>query len=187
MYVCNIDRDCKAAGDTSWSRAWYYASKVLEQCIFKLVFDHIATKISTSQFGFMKGRSSQQQLLLTLHEIHDNLNNSLCTDAVYLDLSKAFDSVSHSILLSKLNLMGISGRLLIWFEAYLDNRVQLVSVNGHHSTLLPVTSGVPQEVFLAHYYSLFILMTYLSVSPSPKLFYMSSILFGQFFICGPTA
>ena len=123
-------------------------SKVLERIIFSSVSDFVADSISTSQFGFMRGRSSQQQLLVMLNEIFSNKNSKTCSDIVYLDISKAFDSVSHDVLLLKLQLMGISGTILNWFKAYLDNRRQLVSVNGSFSGFLPVTSGVPQGSIL---------------------------------------
>ena len=123
-------------------------SKVLERIIFSRVSDFVADSISTSQFGFMRGRSSQQQLLVMLNEIFSNKNCKTCSDIVYLDISKAFDSVSRDILLLKLQLMGISGTILNWFKAYLDNRRQLVSVNGSFSGFLPVTSGVPQGSIL---------------------------------------
>ena len=81
-----------------------------------------------------------------LNEVHANSWGKLCFDIVYLDFRKAFGSVSHSILLSKLQIMGITGVLLNWFRAYLSRRSKIVSVNRQHSGLLPcsVTSGVPQ-------------------------------------------
>ena len=65
----------------------------------------------------MKGRSSQQQLLIMLDKILTDLENKICSDVVYLDFGKAFDSVDHNILLSKLQSMGIVGQLLNWFVA----------------------------------------------------------------------
>ena len=76
-----------------------------------------------------------------LDKILTDLENKICSDVMYLE---AFDSVDHNILLSKLQSMGIVGQLLNWFVAYLDNRRQLVTVHGHYSDILPVTSGVPQ-------------------------------------------
>ena len=108
----------------------------------------MAGSIADCQFGFMKGRSSQQQLLIMLDKILTDLENKICSDVVYLDFRKAFDSVDHNILLSKLQSMGIVGQLLNWFVAYLDNRRQLVTVHGHYSDILPVTSGVPQGSIL---------------------------------------
>lgn len=66
----------------------------------------------------------------------------------YLDFRKAFDSVSHRELLLKLGSFGISGELWSWFRAYLSLRRQMVSINGEHSRVLPVTSGVPQGSIL---------------------------------------
>ena len=63
---------------------------------------------------------------------------------ILLDFSKAFDSVSHRRLLSKLEFYGIRGRPAAWIKAFLKNRTQIVSVNGSHSNPQPVTSGVPQ-------------------------------------------
>ncbi|XP_072048564.1 uncharacterized protein [Amphiura filiformis] len=74
------------------------------------------------------------------------------TDVVYLDFSKAFDSVNHSKLIEKLRYAGIGGSLLAWFNNYLEGRLQRVVINGAHSDLLPVTSASPTVIptFLEH-------------------------------------
>ena len=86
-------------------------SKVLERIIYEKVIDFLEPQFSSSQFGFLKGRSSLQQLLVFLADIRDNLDNKVCTDVIYLDFRKAFDSVPHDKLLMKLWNMGISGDL----------------------------------------------------------------------------
>ena len=72
-------------------------------------------------------------------------------DVVYLDFSKAFDTVPHDELLLKLWCMGVCGDLWLWFRVYLNNRLQCVSLGNIHSDLVPVISGVPQGSDLPDY------------------------------------
>ena len=65
-------------------------------------------------------------------------------DAIYLDFEKAFDTVPHRRLLGKLESYGIKGEILKWVEEYLNNRTQIVSVNGEYSETGNIKSGVPQ-------------------------------------------
>ena len=107
--------------------------------------DYITDSISVNQFGFLRGRSTLQQLLIFFNILH---NPSSQTDVIYLDFKKAFDSVAHNELLSKLWSFGITGNLWLWVKAYLTNRVQYVSIGQSTSTTLPVLSGVPQGSIL---------------------------------------
>ena len=125
-------------------------SKVLERLIYdnlsKFVLSHGI--ISPSQFGFLKYRSTTQQLLVFLDNVHRILNSNDACDVIYLDFKKAFDSVPHHELLSKIWNIGITGNLWKWFREYLNNRIQHVSINGSNSSILPVLSGVPQGSIL---------------------------------------
>ena len=76
------------------------------------------------------------------------MKHSVHTDVIYLDLSKAFDSVPHNELLVKLWSSGITGHLWNWFRFYLTNRSQVVCINHQYSDPLPVLSGVPQGSIL---------------------------------------
>ena len=70
------------------------------------------------------------------------------SDVIFLDLSKAFDSVPHERLLLKLNRYGIDGQLHLWFRYFLTNRKQRVMIRGSYSEWSPVISGVPQGSIL---------------------------------------
>ena len=120
-------------------------SKVLERIIYNKMVDHISAYINPAQFGFMCNWSTTQQLLLFLHNAFSSRDQF---DVIYLDISKAFDSVSHSYLLSKLHNFNISGSLWFWLQVYLSTRFQFVSINNCYSDLLSVESGVPQGSIL---------------------------------------
>ena len=78
----------------------------------------------------------------------NNLDKGLSTCAIFLDLAKAFDSVSHDILLSKLKRYGIRGKLYTFFESYLSSRSQFVKIDDVKSSLLKIDFGVPQGSIL---------------------------------------
>ena len=72
------------------------------------------------------------------------MNAGYKTDVIYLDYAKAFDKVDHKLLLQKLKVYGITGRLYQWIRSFLSHRHQTVVINGQHSEPKPVVSGVPQ-------------------------------------------
>ena len=97
-----------------------------------------------SQHGFRQGRSCLSQLLTQFERILSRLEAKQNVDVIYLDFSKAFDKVDHQIILEKLRLMGVKGKLLLWIKSFLFNRTQRVMVNGFLSEPVNVISGVPQ-------------------------------------------
>ena len=99
---------------------------------------------NTSQHGFRRGRSCLSQLLTYFENVLTRLEENKCVDVIYLDFSKAFDKVDHLILLEKLRLLGITGKLYNWIRSFLLDRSQSVMVNGFLSDPVHVKSGVPQ-------------------------------------------
>ena len=75
-------------------------------------------------------------------------NKRKCTAVVYLDMSKAFDYINHSILLRKLKAIGLASSAISWFNSYLSQRSQVVRINAALSDALPVTRGVRQGSLL---------------------------------------
>ena len=80
-----------------------------------------------NQFGFRKLHSSYMVLMLMMDQVTKALDNGECVIGIFLDFSKAFDTVNHSILIDNLYHYGIRGNALEWFRSYLSNRSQYVS------------------------------------------------------------
>ncbi len=121
-------------------------SKILEKIIHTCIYDFLQQNniLSNSQYGFRPKHSTNDAISELVFDITENLENKSNTLSVFLDLSKAFDTIDHKILLSKLNHYGIRGTTLKWFKSYLEDRTQYVKINNTKSTTKPVTCGVPQ-------------------------------------------
>uniref|UniRef100_A0A803J7Q1 Reverse transcriptase domain-containing protein n=1 Tax=Xenopus tropicalis TaxID=8364 RepID=A0A803J7Q1_XENTR len=115
-----------------------------------LLRDHIQNYVvengimSSNQHGFRKDRSCQTNLIAFYDEVSKKLDSGDAVDIIYLDFAKAFDTVPHKRLLSKLRSIGLSEVVCTWIENWLQDRVQRVVVNGTFSTWNKVLSGVPQ-------------------------------------------
>ncbi len=82
------------------------------------------------QFGFRNSYSTSHALLSIIDKIKDAIDNHDYACGVFLDLSKAFDTVNHDILIKKLDFYGIRGHVNKWLLSYLTNRRQFVSINN---------------------------------------------------------
>ena len=104
--------------------------------------------LSQSQFGFRKGSSTQHAVTLFSDASRQAMDTGMLTGAVFVDLSKAFDTVDHARLLSKLPIYGILNRERKWFESYIFNRNHFVSFHGVPSEVSTISCGVPQRSIL---------------------------------------
>ena len=125
-------------------------SKCLEHIVRSNVMDHFDELeiLTDSQHGFRKKRSTVSQLITTTHDLFTTLEKGGVRDVVFLDYSKAFDKVPHKRLLHKLKFYGIRESTNQWISSFLENRTQLVLVDGKASPSAPVLSGVPQGTVL---------------------------------------
>jgi len=127
-----------------------FFSKIFEKLAYNRLLNHIEKHaiLNPNQYGFRKNHSTDMALIDITDKISQAIDNRLYSAGIFIDLSKAFDTVDHLILLSKLEHYGIRGMPLEWFQNYLSSRQQFVSINGESSNKLPVTCGVPQGSIL---------------------------------------
>lgn len=104
--------------------------------------------LSPQQFGFRQGYSTELALITLTEEIKQAIDRGLLVGSVFIDLTKAFDTINHHVLLAKLESFGMSGPPLSFIKSYLSNRSQMVHVNGHLSTPKLINVGVPQGSIL---------------------------------------
>ncbi len=122
------------------------ACRVMERIIKEVIVQHLSRNrlISKSQHGFLSRHSTVTQLLQTLNDLTQAVDEKEAVDVAYADVSKAFDRLPHSKILESFGAYRIEGNLLSWLKAFLSNRTQCVVYNGCQSNEVAATSGIPQ-------------------------------------------
>ena len=125
-------------------------SKIFEKVIFNRIVHYINSKriLTDSQYGFRQKHSTFMAIIDMCDKVTEALEKNEYSVGIFIDLSKAFDTLNHDILLRKLEHYGIRGIALQWFYSYLSNRKQYVAVNEISSSMRYITCGVPQGSIL---------------------------------------
>jgi retron-type reverse transcriptase len=123
-----------------------FISKVIERVVASQLTEHLERfdYFEPQQFAYRQHHSCEGALLSVLDSVYASIDNKEVTILVLLDLTAAFDSVDHQILIQRLRVCGVDKLALDWIAQYLSDRNQRVSVNGTLSSSVPLTIGVPQ-------------------------------------------
>ena len=121
-------------------------SKILERVMHRRLLNFLSQNnlLFEHQFGFQPKRTTNMAILDIYSKIVNSIEDTLVSCCVFLDFAKAFDTVNHAILLSKLENIGIRGLPLLWFQSYLHKRQQITKINNTTSAKLEIRCRVPQ-------------------------------------------
>ena len=105
-------------------------SKILERIMYKRLYKYLTTEklLYSKQFGFQTGPSTEHAIIELVDQIYKSFEKDHYTLGAFMDLSKVFDTVDHTILIRKLEMYGIKGINLAWFRSYLTNIIQYISI-----------------------------------------------------------
>ena len=130
-------------------------AKVFELFIYGPLLASACNYISINQYGFVPKRSITTNLVQFMSTCHRSIDNGFQVDTIDTDIKAACDCVSHSILLAKLDILGLPPSLVLWFKYYLADRCYAVRLGQHLSRHNRASSGVPQGSNLGPLLSLF--------------------------------
>ena len=121
-------------------------SKVFEKVVHKQLYEYMNKNklLNNSQYGFRPNHATEYAAMEFVDKTMSDIDKGKIPISIFLDLSKAFDTLDHTILLNKLYHYGIQGIYLKWFSSYLSNRIQHVTYNRKKSHSQNITTGVPQ-------------------------------------------
>ena len=125
-------------------------SRVFEKLVYEQIYNYLikTNLLDSRQSGFRSLHSTVTALLDLTNQWCFNIDRGLVSGILFLDLKKAFDTVDHQLLLTKLEYIGIRGHALEWFKSYLESRFQIVFTNGVLSDKAILRCGVPQGSIL---------------------------------------
>ena len=107
------------------------------------------------QFGFQQSNSTEHAIIQLIDQISYSFEQNKFTLGVFIDLSKAFDTVDHNILLNKLEFYGVKNSNLKWFESYLHKRQQFIGYDQNQTKMNYIPAEYLKAQFLDHFYFLF--------------------------------
>lgn len=125
-------------------------AKIIEKIVKNQLTNYLSQHeiLSDHQYGFRKERRTTDAIMQVISYITNETDKGNKCIGVFLDLAKAFDTVSHKILLRRLELIGVRGLPLKWFQSYISRRTQKVQMQGAESNTVAYTFGVPQGTVL---------------------------------------
>ena len=125
-------------------------SKILERVIYNRMVHYLENYniLCHQQFGFRKGYFTSMALIRLSDQLSTATDYKKFTIGIFLDLSKAFDTVNHEIHFTKLEHYGFRGFVLDWMKSYFISRKQFVQYNNHYSDLKEIICGLPQGSIL---------------------------------------
>ena len=100
------------------------------------------------QFGFQEKHSTEHAIMQLVDQINCSFEKTLYTLDIFIDLSKAFDTVNHKILITRLEDYGVKGTNLQWLKSYLENRKQFIAYENFSTSYISISCGVPQGLIL---------------------------------------
>ena len=124
---------------------------MLEPIMYYRLYKYLKTEknVYPKQFCFQRGHSIEHAIVKLANQIYESFERNKYTLGVFIDLSKAFDTVNHSVLIKKLQMYGVRGVNLAWFCSYLANRKQYISLGHDRKTgTQNILCGVPQGSIL---------------------------------------
>ena len=117
----------------------------MESSVASNITNHVFTQnlLDNRQWAYRKGKSTEQLLIHPAERWREAIERKLFVGILFVDFTKTFDTVSHNVLLQKLNHLGIRGDIWLWLKKYLTERRQFVRINGFDSDTHIITHGVP--------------------------------------------
>ena len=130
-------------------RVLSYVSKVFEKILYEQINSYMEPRFSHLLCEFRKNHDTQHSLVKMLDRWKLALDKGCNIGAIFMDLSKAFGTVNHELLLAKLNAYGFSKNAIAYVKSYLSNRYQKTNIYNKFSTLKNIYNGVPQGSVLS--------------------------------------
>ena len=143
-------------------------SKIFESLVGQHLMIEFEEKFDPGQYGARRGRSTTMALIDIVHRFHSALDNGYSVRTLFVDYAKAFDHVSHALILEKMLNIGVDPWILQWLNSFLFNRMQRVRINNFYSSFVSFNGGLPQGSWFGPFMFLVIINDLSTTLPTYK-------------------